>query len=64
MLIDTDVLIWMTRGHEGAVGAVHPNKQLGGRPEYHNNLATYFFKENDPETRWKKEGLLLWEAMP
>jgi hypothetical protein len=46
------------------IAAVHPNKQLGGRPEYHNNLATYFFKENDPETRWKKEGLLLWEAMP
>lgn len=43
------------------IAAIHPNKQLGGRKDYFNNVASLYYKENNPEQRWKQQGLLLWE---
>lgn len=44
--------------------AVHPGRQLGGRADLYNNVASMYAKTSkEPiEVRWKKEGLLLWEA--
>ena len=52
--------------------AIHPNKQMGGRGDrtaFYNNIASVYDKQSSRpgetiEVRWKKEGLLLWEAPP
>lgn len=51
--------------------AIHPNKEMGGRGSraaYFNNIASVYDKHsNKPgetiEVRWKRDGLLLWEAV-
>jgi hypothetical protein len=56
------VMSYEIKGSDPLIVAIHPNRQLAGRRDYYNSLASIYFKENDPETRWKKAGLLLWEA--
>jgi Phage MuF-C-terminal domain len=50
--------------------AIHPDKQMGGRGQSaarYNNVASVYDKQSGKpnetiEVRWKREGLLLWEA--
>lgn len=52
------------------VVAIHPDKEMGGRGrklERYNNVASVYDKTSGKpgetiEVRWKREGLLLWEA--
>ena len=57
------VMSYEIKGNNPLIAAIHPNKQLAGRRDFYNNVASYYFKENDAEVRWKKDGLLLWEAL-
>lgn len=54
------VMSYETKGADPLIIAIHPNKQLG-RGTVFNVVASIYFKENDPETRWGKDGLLLWK---
>ena len=47
---------------EPLIAAVHPNKQLAGRCDYYNSVASYYHKGGDAEKRWKAAGLMIWEA--
>lgn len=66
------VVTFENKGGAPIVVAVHPNKRMGGRsdnPNFFNNIASIYDKQsNTPgetiEVRWKREGLLLWEAAP
>lgn len=57
----TVVMSYDFRGPDPLIVAIHPNRQLGGRRDFYNHIASYYFKENNPEVRWKNDGLLLWE---
>lgn len=57
------IMSYEIKGTDPLIAALHPSKQLAGRCDFYNSVASVYFKENDPETRWKKDGLLLWEAM-
>ena len=59
----TVVMSYEIRGANPLIAAIHPNKQLAGRRDFYNNIASYYFKENNAEVRWKNDGLLLWEAL-
>jgi hypothetical protein len=47
---------------EPLIIAIHPNKQLGGRTNLYNNIASIYFKQGNAEARWKQRNLLRWEA--
>jgi hypothetical protein len=55
------VMSYEVRGSDPLIVAIHPNRQLAGRRDFYNSVASFYFKENDPETRWKRDGLLIWE---
>lgn len=57
------IMSYEIRGGNPLIAALHPNRQLAGRRDFYNSVASVYFKENDPETRWKRDGLLLWEAL-
>ena len=59
----TVVMSYEIKGANPLIAAIHPNKQLAGRRDFYNNIASYYFKENNAEVRWKSDGLLLWEAL-
>ncbi|MGR0279279.1 MuF-C-terminal domain-containing protein [Marinomonas dokdonensis] len=41
---------------------VHPNKQMG-RGKFYNVVASVYAKEGpDPELKWTRDGLLLWQS--
>lgn len=56
------IMSYEFKGADPLIAALHPNRQLAGRRNCYNSVASFYFKENDPETRWKKDGLLFWEA--
>lgn len=47
---------------EPLIVAIHPNKQLGRRDQLYNNIASIYFKQGNPEVRWKEKNYLRWEA--
>jgi len=57
------VMSYEIKGANPLIAAIHPNKQLAGRRDFYNSIASYYFKENNAEVRWKNDGLLLWEAL-
>ena len=57
------IMSYEIKGSDPLIAALHPNKQLAGRRDFYNSVASFYFKENNPEARWKREGLLLWEAL-
>lgn len=56
------IMTYEIRRANPLIVAIHPQKQLGGRKDFYNSVASIYYKENDPETRWVKQGLLLWSA--
>jgi hypothetical protein len=58
------VMSYEIKGADPLIIALHPNKQVGGRKDFYNNVASIYYKENNPEIRWKNEGLLIWHAPP
>lgn len=56
------VMSYDTKGPDPLILAIHPSKQLGGRKEFYNNVASIYYKQNNPEVRWKQQGFLMWEA--
>lgn len=64
------VVTYETKDGAPIIAAIHPNKQMGGRGDraaFYNNIASVCDKRsNSPgetiEVRWKKQGLLQWQA--
>lgn len=52
----------LNKANDPLIIAIHPNKQLGRREQLYNNVASIYYKQGNPEVRWKKLNLLLWEA--
>lgn len=48
--------------NEPLIVALHPNKQLGGRTNLYNNVASVYYKQGNAEVRWKQLNYLRWEA--
>lgn len=64
------VITYEVKNAAPIIVAIHPDKQMGGRgerPARYNNVASVYDKQSSQpgetiEVRWKREGLLLWEA--
>jgi len=52
----------LNKANDPLIVAIHPNKQLGRREQLFNNIASIYYKQGNPEVRWKKLNLLRWEA--
>lgn len=52
----------INKGADPLIAALHPNRQIAGRRDYYNSVASFYYKEHNAEARWKRDGLLIWEA--
>lgn len=56
------VMSFEVKNGDPIILAIRSNHQMGGRRNFYNAVTSMYDKQNDPETRWEKQGLLLWHS--
>ena len=56
------VITYEIKGTDPVIVVIHPNRQMAGRRDFYNVIASMYQKSGNAEVRWKNDGLLLWES--